>query len=179
MASVVVEAPTRKTRTPGIIIDPGGGGGGGSGPGGGTLIGDYRVTGTPSWANQWGIGFADVQGNTVAGPVFGNIGETLFLDFLVNQRGHWILGIFEVAENLQRHVDCPPADVAGATVREVLDAVFDGNARARGYVLDDQGVLRHHMVVFVDGEMIADRAGLSDPVPEGGEVHVMQALSGG
>jgi hypothetical protein len=25
-------------------------------------------------------------------------------------------------ENLQRHVDCPPFDVAGATVREVLDA---------------------------------------------------------
>ena len=26
--------------------------------------------------------------------------------------------------NIQRHVACPPAEVAGATVREVLDAVF-------------------------------------------------------
>jgi hypothetical protein len=81
--------------------------------------------------------------------------------------------------NLQRHVECPPATVSGATVREVLDAAFAGNARARGYVLDERGALRKHMVVFVDGLMIRDRDGLGDPVPEAGEVYVMQALSGG
>src|SRR5947209_16739434 len=31
--------------------------------------------------------------------------------------------------NLQRHVACPPAEVAGRTVREVLDAAFAGNER--------------------------------------------------
>jgi hypothetical protein len=82
-------------------------------------------------------------------------------------------------QNLQRHVACPPCDVAGATVREVLDAAFAANPRARGYVLDDHGELRHHMVVFVDGAMVGDRVGLSDPVPPSGEVYVMQALSGG
>jgi molybdopterin converting factor small subunit len=82
-------------------------------------------------------------------------------------------------QNLQRHVACPPMDVAGATVREVLDAVFSRNPRARGYVLDDQGELRVHMVVFVNGEQVRDRRGLSDAVPENGEVYVMQALSGG
>lgn len=81
--------------------------------------------------------------------------------------------------NLQRHVACPPAEVAGATVREALDAVFAGNPRARGYVLDDQGELRQHMTVFVDGVMLRDRAGLSDPVGPASEVYVMQALSGG
>jgi len=82
-------------------------------------------------------------------------------------------------ENIQRHVQCPPARVAGATVRQVLDAVFEGNPRARGYVLDDQGELRVHMVIFVDGLQVRDRAGLSDVVPDDGEVYVMQALSGG
>jgi sulfur-carrier protein len=82
-------------------------------------------------------------------------------------------------ENLQRHVACPPADVPGRTVREALDAVFATNPRARGYVLDDQGELRHHMVVFVDGELIRDRVGLSDPLAPDAEVYVMQALSGG
>jgi hypothetical protein len=82
-------------------------------------------------------------------------------------------------QNIQRHVPCPPVDVPGATVREVLDAVFAQNVRARGYVLDDQGALRHHMVVFVDGRQIDDRKGLSDPVAAGAEVYVMQALSGG
>jgi hypothetical protein len=82
-------------------------------------------------------------------------------------------------QNLQRHVDCPPADVPGSTLREVLDAVFAANARLRGYVLDEQGALRKHMIVFVDGVQVRDRDGLSDPVPPGGEVYVLQALSGG
>jgi hypothetical protein len=81
--------------------------------------------------------------------------------------------------NLQRHIACPPLEVAGATVREVLEAAFAGNAAARGYVLDDQAALRRHMAIFVDGVPIRDRVGLSDHVPAGGEVYVMQALSGG
>ena len=64
-------------------------------------------------------------------------------------------------------------------MRAVLDAAFAGNERARGYVLDEHGVLRKHMIVFVDGQMIRDRVGLGDEVPESAEVYVMQALSGG
>ena len=82
-------------------------------------------------------------------------------------------------QNLQQHVACPPTEVVGSTVREVLEAVFQANAALRGYVLDDQGSLRHHVVVFVDGEQIGDRIGLSDPVTAGAALHVMQALSGG
>ena len=81
--------------------------------------------------------------------------------------------------NIQRHVDCPPCEVAGSSVREVLDAVFATNPRARSYVLDDQGGLRRHMAVYVDGQLIGDRAGLSDPVGKSGKVYVFQALSGG
>ena len=82
-------------------------------------------------------------------------------------------------QNIQRHVACPPCDVAGLTVREVFDAAFAGNERARGYVLDERGALRRHMLVFVDGAMIRDRDNLSDPVPSEGELYVLQALSGG
>jgi hypothetical protein len=82
-------------------------------------------------------------------------------------------------QNLQRHVPCPPAEAAGDTLREVLDAVFAANPRARGYVLDEQGALRKHMIVFINGSQLRDPVRLSDPVPAGGEVYVMQALSGG
>ena len=41
--------------------------------------------------------------------------------------------------NIQRHVECPTRKVEGAHVREVLDAYFRANARARGYVLDESG----------------------------------------
>lgn len=81
--------------------------------------------------------------------------------------------------NLQRHIACPPAEVAARTVREALDAAFAGNERARAYVLDDQARLRKHMVVFVDGARIRDRVHLSDAVPDGGQIYVLQALSGG
>jgi sulfur-carrier protein len=81
--------------------------------------------------------------------------------------------------NIQRHVNCPTSTVAGDTVRQVLDAVFEGNPQARGYVLDDQGAVRSHMVVFVDGRQVRDRQKLSDPVRPEAEVYVAQALSGG
>jgi hypothetical protein len=82
-------------------------------------------------------------------------------------------------QNIQRHVACPTREVAGATVREVIEGYFRSNERARGYVLDDQGKLRHHMAAFVDGQQIRDRDGLSDAVPESAVVDLVQALSGG
>ena len=64
-------------------------------------------------------------------------------------------------------------------MREVLDRVFADNPRLRGYVVDERGVLRKHMIIFIDGEQIADREKLSDPVRPQSEIYVMQALSGG
>ena len=81
--------------------------------------------------------------------------------------------------NIQRHVNCPPAVVGGATVGQALNAVFTGNPNARGYVLDEQGAVRPHMVVFVNGRQIQDRRHLSDPVKADAEIYVAQALSGG
>lgn len=81
--------------------------------------------------------------------------------------------------NVQRHLACPPRDVSGRTVREALDAYFADSSKARGYVLDDQGALRPHMVIFVNNEPIQDRIQLSDALEEDAEIFVMQALSGG
>lgn len=81
--------------------------------------------------------------------------------------------------NLQRHVPCPPVTVPGSTVGEALMQVFAANERLRGYVVDERGALRRHMIVFVDGEQVVDRLRLSDPVSPDGEIYVMQALSGG
>lgn len=80
---------------------------------------------------------------------------------------------------LERHVAAPRSEVGGATVREALDEVFRDNPRLRAYVLDDQGRVRQHVQVFVDGEMLRDRERLSDPVKPTTQLYVMQALSGG
>jgi hypothetical protein len=82
-------------------------------------------------------------------------------------------------QNLQRHVAAPASDVPGGTVREALEAVFCAHPLLRGYVLDDHGRLRRHVVVFVDGRMVEDRVQLSDAVGPRSELYVMQALSGG
>lgn len=81
--------------------------------------------------------------------------------------------------NLQRHVECPEAEAPGKTVGEVLANHFAENKRARGYILDDQGALRRHMSIFIDGQQIVDRTRLSDPVGETGTIYIFHALSGG
>jgi hypothetical protein len=83
------------------------------------------------------------------------------------------------ASSIPRHVAVAPAQVNGKTVREVLEAVFTAESRLRNYLLDDQGALRHHVNVFVDGKQVTDRDGLSDVVAANAQVHVIQALSGG
>lgn len=80
---------------------------------------------------------------------------------------------------LQRHVDCPATDVSGTTVRASLEAYFAAHPPARTYVLDEQGALRQHVVVFVDGVQVKDRLALDEAVAPGAEIYVMQALSGG
>ncbi len=81
--------------------------------------------------------------------------------------------------NIQRHVQCQTVDIVGDTVREVLNSVFEKNEQARGYVLDDRGAVRKHMIIFINGQPIKDRTLLSDEVSAGDEIYVMQALSGG
>jgi molybdopterin synthase sulfur carrier subunit len=80
---------------------------------------------------------------------------------------------------LQRFLSCPPRDVEGQTVREILDRVFSDDPRVRPYVVDEQGALRKHMTIFIDNEAVRDRTGLSDSVRPDSQIYVMQALSGG
>jgi molybdopterin converting factor small subunit len=81
--------------------------------------------------------------------------------------------------NLQRHVACPESDVHGATVAQALAAVFADSPQVRDYVLDEQGHVRKHVHIYIDGRRIADRERLTDTVTSTSEICVLQALSGG
>jgi len=89
------------------------------------------------------------------------------------------LALVNFTENLRRHVECPSAEVRAATVREALEAVFQGSPQLKSYILDDQSRLRRHVNVFINGRLARDRIGLSDPIGARDEVFVFQALSGG
>ena len=80
---------------------------------------------------------------------------------------------------LERFLPAPTMTVEGATVGTALAAVFGAQPALRGYVLDDQGALRRHVAVYVNGRLVGDRVGLSDPVGPRDEIYVFQALSGG
>jgi sulfur-carrier protein len=80
---------------------------------------------------------------------------------------------------LQRFLPAPSAQVAGGTVGDALAAVFASRPTLRGYVLDDQGALRRHVAVYLNGQPVKDRTRLSDAVAQQDEIFVFQALSGG
>lgn len=81
--------------------------------------------------------------------------------------------------NLRRHLATPSMEVGGETVAAVFEQVFAAQPELRGYLLDDQGRLRRHVAVFVDGRRVRDTRRLGDVVSADSEVCVVQALSGG
>lgn len=80
---------------------------------------------------------------------------------------------------LERFLPAPSVTVDGATLGDALAAVFAARPALRGYVLDDQGALRPHVNVFINGRQARDRLRLTDPVGAHDRIHVFQALSGG
>lgn len=79
-----------------------------------------------------------------------------------------------------RHVaPCEPTAYDGATLAAVLDAVARDYPRLKGYILDDQGRIRQHVAVYVDGVLRPREEALSLPLSDSSEVYVFQALSGG
>lgn len=82
-------------------------------------------------------------------------------------------------QNLAQHTQCPSEALAAETVGELLERYFARWPAVRGYVLDDQGEVRRHVKVLVDGRNIKDRQKLTDRINNNSEVYVFQALSGG
>ena len=65
--------------------------------------------------------------------------------------------------------------VDGGSVGDLLAAIEHAHPAARGWMLDERGVLRRHINVFVNGEL-----GEQDtPVGSEDRVDVLPALSGG
>ena len=81
--------------------------------------------------------------------------------------------------NLSRHTQPPQGEFRASTVAELLEQVFNRWPEVRGFVLDDQGQVRKHIKVLVDGRNIKDRNCLTDCLDTDSEVYVFQALSGG
>ena len=80
---------------------------------------------------------------------------------------------------LRRHVECEPMQAHGRTVRAVVDDAFARRPDLRSYLLDDQGGLRAHVALFIDGKQVRDRQALGEAVADDATLEFFQALSGG
>ena len=69
--------------------------------------------------------------------------------------------------------------VDGATVGEVLDALFAEHDGLRDRITGEDGELRRFVNVYVGGEDIRFLDGLGTAVPGGGEVTILPAVAGG
>ncbi len=70
------------------------------------------------------------------------------------------------------------ASVDGATVAEVLDALYTRFGELKARIADDDG-LRRFVNVYVGGEDIRFLQGLETPVADGAEVTILPAVAGG
>jgi molybdopterin converting factor small subunit len=71
--------------------------------------------------------------------------------------------------------DCSEHAVDGGTVVDLLQAIERDHPAAKGWILDERGVLRRHINVFVNGEPAEPEAAVSDD----DRIDVLPALSGG
>ena len=83
------------------------------------------------------------------------------------------------APALTRHVPCAPQEVDASSVRAALDAAFQAAPPLRHYVLDEQGGVRKHVALFVNGEMLLRQEALERPLAQRDQLMVIQALTGG
>jgi molybdopterin converting factor small subunit len=70
------------------------------------------------------------------------------------------------------------AIVEGATVAEVLDALYERFDELKARIADDDG-LRRFVNVYVGDEDIRFLDGLATPVSDGAEVTILPAVAGG
>ena len=74
------------------------------------------------------------------------------------------------------HVDVPRGS---PSLGEALDALWALYPGIRDRVLTEQGEVRPHVNVFVGTESSQWSGGLATPVPDGAEISILPAVSGG
>jgi hypothetical protein len=75
--------------------------------------------------------------------------------------------------------DLKDTSAKGRSLTEILHEMEAYYPGVRSYILDEQGSLRRHVNIFIDGTRITDLTVFGDEVSENSEIYIIQALSGG
>ena len=65
------------------------------------------------------------------------------------------------------------------TVRQALEELWGLHVGLRDRVVTEQGQLRQHVNIFLDGENIRRKESLDTAVPDNGEITILPSVSGG
>lgn len=68
---------------------------------------------------------------------------------------------------------------APATAGAVLQSLWSLHPALRDRILDEKGEVRQHINIFVGNECIRFEKGLATPAPDGSEILIVPAVSGG
>ena len=71
------------------------------------------------------------------------------------------------------------AALDGATVGEVLEALYGRHGELRERMADADGGLRRFVNVYLDGEDVRFLDGMDTAVPDGAELQILPAVAGG
>lgn len=66
-----------------------------------------------------------------------------------------------------------------ATVAKALESLWQAHPALRDRIVDEQGEVRQHINIFVGDEAIRFADGLATAVPDGTEILIVPAVSGG
>ena len=70
-------------------------------------------------------------------------------------------------------------EVAGGTLAEAFDSVDEKAPGLSTRILDDQGRIRRHVAIFVNGTMLDGKDPAAVSLRSGDEIHVVPSVSGG
>jgi molybdopterin synthase sulfur carrier subunit len=73
----------------------------------------------------------------------------------------------------------PPVTAPATSLQSLLSAAFAQQPALQSYILDEQGCVRKHVAVFLNGCLLHDRKRLDVPLAADDRVYVAKALSGG
>ena len=72
-----------------------------------------------------------------------------------------------------------PGAFAGETAGAAIEALCAAYPALKSYIADEQGRLRKHIALFIDGEHLHGEEALARRVEHGTHIYIFQALSGG
>ena len=82
--------------------------------------------------------------------------------------------------HLRRFINLPTScDAEGESMADLMDNLENQFAGVKNYLLHENGELRQHVNLFLDGKLVVEKQLKSVDLGDASELVIMQALSGG